>query len=164
MITHRQAALLAALAAAVALGVALASERFGGLAPCALCLVERWPYRIAIGLGVLAALLPRAAGRVVLAMLALIILGDAAIAFVHVGVEQHLWPSPLPECAAPHLATGSVSKLLASMPLRPAKPCDSPSYLIPLLPLSMAAMDLIYALVFASLIGAYLWRTPWRAR
>ena len=42
---------LALLAAAFALGLALASEYWGGLLPCSLCLLERWPYRVAILLG-----------------------------------------------------------------------------------------------------------------
>ena len=56
----RKLALLAALGAAAALGVAYASEVWGGLVPCALCLVERWPYRVSIVLGLLAFLCPAA--------------------------------------------------------------------------------------------------------
>ncbi len=51
---------LAVLSLGVALGalaVALGSEHYGGLVPCALCLLERWPYRIAAVLGA-AALIP----------------------------------------------------------------------------------------------------------
>ncbi len=82
----------------------------------------------------------------------------AVLGGVHVGVEQHYWPSPLPECAAPHLASGSIAERLASMPARPSKPCDDPTYLIPGLGLSMAAMNLLYALLFAALLGFYLWQ------
>ena len=49
------------LAAGFALGLALASEYWGGLLSCSLCLLERWPYRIAILLGVLAVIAPRSA-------------------------------------------------------------------------------------------------------
>lgn len=154
----RTIGLLCALLAGAALGTALASERWEGLAPCALCLVERWPYRIAIVLGLLAAVVPPRAARLALILAVLTALGGAAIAFVHVGVEMHWWPSPLPECAAPTISGGTVAQELASMPARPAKPCDAPSYLIPGLPISMAAMDLIFALGFAALLGALLWR------
>jgi disulfide bond formation protein DsbB len=54
---------LALLAAAFALGLALASEYWGGLLPCSLCLLERWPYRVAVLLGALAMLSPRPAVR-----------------------------------------------------------------------------------------------------
>ena len=39
------------------------------------------------------------------------------------------------------------------MPARPAKPCEDAAYLIPGLPISMAAMNLLYALAFAVLLG-----------
>ena len=146
---------LAALLAAAALCFAYASEIWGELVPCALCLVERWPYRVVIVLGLLAAIAPR---RLVIPLLCLAIgalLADAAVAAVHVGVEFNWWPSPLPECAAPHLS-GSIAERLASMPARPSKPCDEPTFLIPGLPLSMAAMNLLFALAFAAALAICL--------
>jgi disulfide bond formation protein DsbB len=80
------------------------------------------------------------------------------LAFVHVGVEQGYWPSPLPECAAPHFSAGTIAERLASMPARPSKPCDEPTFLVPGLPLSMAAMNLVFALAFAALLAIYLAR------
>jgi disulfide bond formation protein DsbB len=154
----RLALALSALAAAAALGVAFASEWWGGLVPCALCLLERWPYRVAIALGVVGFVLPRGVARFVAWLLVLALLAAAALAFVHVGVEQGFWPSPLPECAAPHFAGGSIAERLASMPLRPSKPCDAPTFLVPGLPLSMAAMNLLYALAFAAILAIFLWR------
>ena len=154
--SHRPAALFAVLAAAAALGVALGSEHWGGLVPCALCLLERWPYRIVIGLGLLALVLPRRAGRAVLMLAVLALLAGAVLAGVHVGVEWGWWPSPLPECAAPHFVPGTIAQRLAAMPARPSKPCDAPTYLIPWLPVSMTAMNLIYALVSAVILGASL--------
>jgi disulfide bond formation protein DsbB len=148
----RTLAVLAALGAAAALGVAYASEVWGELVPCALCLVERWPYRIVIVLGLLAAIAPRSLVRMLLVLAILTLLADAAIAAVHVGVELRWWPSPLPECAAPHISGASITERLASMPARPSKPCDEPSFLIPGLPLSMAAMNLLFALAFAALL------------
>ena len=49
---------MATISAAI-LGAALASEHWGGLVPCALCLVERWPWRVAIGFALLGVVLPR---------------------------------------------------------------------------------------------------------
>jgi disulfide bond formation protein DsbB len=154
----RIVAFLSVLAAAAALGVAVGAERWGGLVPCALCLVERWPYRIAIALGVVALIAPVSIARVLLVLLALTIAGDAVIGAVHVGVEFQWWPSPLPECAAPHFAGGSIAERLASMPDRPAKPCDDPSFLIPGLPLSIAAMNMLYAGAFAATVAVSLRR------
>ena len=58
----RTAGLFATAAAAAALAVAIAAERLGGLAPCPLCLMERWPYRVVIILGLFAAAVPVAPG------------------------------------------------------------------------------------------------------
>jgi disulfide bond formation protein DsbB len=145
----RTLAVLAALGAAAALGIAHASEVWAELVPCALCLLERWPYRVVIVLGLLAAIAPRGIARALLVLAIVALLTDAAIAAVHVGVEMHWWPSPLPECAAPQITGGTIAQRLASMPARPSKPCDEPSFLIPGLPLSMAAMNLLFALAFS---------------
>ena len=152
----RAAALALAAAAGAALGTALASEAWGGLVPCALCLWERWPYRILIALGLLALALPARAARAVLGLAALVALGGAGLGLTHVGVEQGWWPSPLPECAAPQLGGGTVAERLARMPARPAKPCDEPVLLVPGVPVSMAAMDLGLALGIALALGGFL--------
>jgi len=162
--SSRTVAALCTVAALAALLTALGSETFLGLVPCALCLLERWPYRIAIGLGVIAFFLPGRARLLFLWLIVLTILAAAALAFIHVGVEQGYWPSPLPECAAPHITGGTIAERLASMPARPSKPCDDPTYLIPGLPISMAAMNLLFALAFAALLAIYLLRGADRRR
>lgn len=149
----RGAAWATVLSSAAALGGALASERWLGLVPCALCLWERWPYRVAIAFGLLALALPRRAARWALTAAALAALAGAALAAVHVGVEQHWWPSPLPECAAPSLGGGSIAERLARMPATVSKPCDEPAFLLPGLPVSMAAMNLVVALALAGFLA-----------
>ena len=90
-------------------------------------------------------------------MLAILtLLAGAVIAAVHVGVEFKWWPSPLPECAAPHITGASIADRLASMPSRPSKPCDDPTFLIPGVPVSMAAMNMLYGLVFAGVVAGSL--------
>jgi disulfide bond formation protein DsbB len=151
----RSLAILAALCAGAALAFAHALEVWGELPPCALCLLERWPYRIVIVLGLVAAVAPTRLMRFILILAAICLLADAAIAAVHVGVEFGWWPSPLPECAAPHFSAGSIADRLASMPARPAKPCDDPTFLIPGVPISLAAMNMLYALAFAAALAAF---------
>jgi disulfide bond formation protein DsbB len=153
----RGIALLSALATGLALGIALASEKFEGLVPCALCLLERWPYRVAIAISLLGLVVSHRFARWLLMFVVVAMLVSVGLAVVHVGVELHYWPSPLPECAAPHFGGGSVTERLAQMPATPAKPCDEASYLIPGLPISMAAMNLLYALGVAVLLGGALW-------
>lgn len=156
--THA-AGLIVALAAGAVLGAALASEHWGGVVPCALCLVERWPWRVVILLGLAGAVLPRRVGRWALALCVLALLAGAALGATHVGVEQGAWPSPLPECAAPHVTGTTMAERLASMPDRPAKPCDAPTYLIPRVPVSMAAMNLGASLLLALFLAIYLARS-----
>jgi disulfide bond formation protein DsbB len=160
----RRLAVVTALGAVAALAVAFGSETWAQLVPCPLCLLERWPYRIVIALGVLAAITPRGLARMLLTLAILCLLGDAAIAAVHVGVELHWWPSPLPECNAPHITGASIAERLAAMPDRPSKPCDDPTYLIPGLPVSMAAMNLIYALAFSAAVAMSLANSKHRRR
>jgi disulfide bond formation protein DsbB len=155
-LTHRLVGALLAVATAAGLGVAIAAENFLGLVPCALCLWERWPYRLAFLLAACVTLGPRAPALSLLAAAELVMMGAVGLGVVHVGVEQGLWSSPLPECAAPRLGSGSIAERLAAMPAHPAKPCDDPTYLIPSLPLSMAAMNVLYALLICLTLAIYI--------
>ena len=137
------------------LAIALATEKWGELVPCALCLVERWPYRAAALLGVVASLI-ETGRRILLWGVVCCMAVSVAAASVHVGVELGRWPSPLPECAAPRLAGGSIAERLARLPAHPAKPCDDPAYLIPGVPVSMAAMNGLVALAFGVCLAILL--------
>lgn len=142
----RSALLIAALAAAAPL-FALGSETWWGLAPCALCLWQRWPYWVAAGLAGLGVIAPERARAALIGLAGVAALASAAVAALHVGVEWHWWPSPLPGCAAAVVAPGgSIDDMLRGMAAAPAKPCDEPTFLIPGLPVSMAAMNLLYAI------------------
>ncbi|TCZ61275.1 disulfide bond formation protein B [Roseicella aquatilis] len=153
--------LFAALSAAAPI-FARASEDIWGIAPCELCLWQRWPYWVAAGLALLAALWPR--GRRALGGLAILaVLASGAIAAFHMGVEYRWWPSPLAGCQAPQATPGgSVDDMLRSLAAAPSKPCDAPAYLIPGLPVSMAAMNLLFALGLSAL-GLILLRRGDRA-
>lgn len=149
--------LLLALAAAAAPMFARSSETLFGLAPCALCLWQRWPYWAAAGLALAAAAL-RPARPVLLALAVVGVLASGAIGGFHVGVEQGWWPSPLPGCQAPRAAAGAgLEELFRALPAAPTKPCDAPTFLVPGLPVSMAAMNLLYALGLSALVLIW-WR------
>lgn len=155
----RLALAVATLASGLALLVALASERWGGLVPCALCLLERWPYRVAMALGLVGLALPRPWARLALAGAVLALLAGAAVAMTHVGVERGWWPSPLPQCQAPSYAGGTLAQRLARMPARPSKACEDPTYLIEAVPLSMAQMNFLFALALAAGLATFGWRS-----
>jgi disulfide bond formation protein DsbB len=148
---------LGTLAAAAALAVAYASQHWGGLLPCPLCVWQRYPYwaAVAVGLGALA--LPRLAAPA-LALLALLFLGNAALAALHAGVEWGFWPSPVPECVVDGGGAATVDDLLRSLRPVPAVPCDQAA--IEVLGLSMAGWNALYALA----VGAVLTMSLVRAR
>ena len=147
------AALLLALLAAAAPAFARFSEGAWGLVPCELCLWQRWPYWAAAALALGAAGIPRVR-RPLLVLAATAVLVSGAIAAFHLGVEAGWWPSPLAGCQAPARPPvgAGLDDLLRSMPSAPAKPCDAPTYLVPGLPLSMAGMNLLYALGLCGVI------------
>ena len=152
------ATLALALAAAAAPLFARASEGIWGIAPCELCTWQRVPYWVAAALGLAAALLPRARRPLVLLAI-LAVLASGAIAGFHVGVEQGWWPSPLAGCQAPRSTGGaSVDDLMRSLAAAPSKPCDAPTYLIPGVPISMAGMNLLYALGLSALAAIWMRR------
>jgi len=82
-------------ASAAVLGAALLSQYWGGLAPGALCLLQRWPWAAAIALSLVALIAgSRAALPWVALALAIVFALGMAFAFYHVGVEQHWFAGP----------------------------------------------------------------------
>lgn len=141
----KRALIILALAAAAPL-LAQASETWLGLAPCELCLWQRWPYWIAAGFAALALLLPRF-GAPLLALAGVAALASGLLGGFHLGVEQGFWPSPLAGCkAATAGGAMSIEDMLKSLAPTPNKPCDAPAFLIPGLPISMAGMNMVYGL------------------
>jgi disulfide bond formation protein DsbB len=97
-------------------------------------------------LAALALLLPRQGG-VLLALAGLAALTSGALGGFHLGVEQGFWPSPLAGCKAATAGVAmSIEDMMKSLAPIPNKPCDAPAFLISGLPISMAAMNMIYGL------------------
>jgi len=146
----KRAVIILVLAAAAPL-FAQTSETWLGLAPCELCLWQRWPYWVAAGLTALALALPRHAG-ILLALAGFAALVSGFLGGFHLGVEQGFWPSPLAGCkAATAGGAMSIDDMLKSLAPIPNKPCDAPAFLISGLPISMAAMNMIYGLGLGAL-------------
>jgi len=121
-------------------------QYLGGLAPCHLCLLQRWPHAVAIILGVLILVWP-ARGLALLAGLAVLV--GAGIAGYHVGVEAHWWAGPA-SCTAATPATADAGALLDQILETPTVLCDAVAWRW--LGLSMAGWNGI-----ASLVVAWLW-------
>ena len=118
--------ILAAISAAAIL-IALASQIWGGLQPCVLCLWQRWAHGSAIALALLAvaaALLAgrRWAGRLT-ALAGIAAFAGAGIALYHVGVEQQWWPGTS-GCGAGALTGSSVQDLRAQIEAAPIVRCS----------------------------------------
>ncbi|MSP51935.1 MAG: disulfide bond formation protein B [Alphaproteobacteria bacterium] len=90
--------LLIALGSAFLLGGALAFQYFGGLAPCQLCVYQRWPHCAVIALALACFVWPRATCWLLFAAGAMAA-ASAGIGVYHVGVEQG-WFAATATCGA----------------------------------------------------------------
>jgi len=95
VLTIRAFAGFVLLASVIVLGAALVSQYWGGLLPCELCLLQRWPWAAAIAISLVALIAGRRAALPWVALLLAIVFAfGGAIAFYHVGVEQHWFAGP----------------------------------------------------------------------
>lgn len=154
----RLACLLLLLAGAGGLGTALVGQHAFGLEPCILCLYERVPYAIAAALGLIGLLAARPAWlrTALLAAAGLVFAAGAALAFYHVGVEQHWWGS-FAGCAGGPLEPLGPTELQAALaaPSR-LKPCDRVDWR--LFGLSLAGYNALLSLgLAAACLAAARW-------
>ena len=87
------------LGMAVVVGSALGFEHIGGYIPCALCLMQRNPYYIGVGVGALAVLssivrLPPVVTRGLFAVIAVLMIVSIGLGTYHAGVEWKFWEGP----------------------------------------------------------------------
>ena len=106
------------------IGAALFFEHVMGLHPCKMCIWQRIPHYITIGLAAIS-LIPqvRKYSRPVLGLMSLSLLVGASIAFWHSGVELKLLEGPS-SCSAAMSLTGDPSALLDQILSTPAIRCD----------------------------------------
>ncbi len=141
-------------ASAAVLGAVLVSQYWGGLAPCELCLKERWPWTAAIAISVVATVtgsrrvLPRVAS-----LLVVVFAIGSALAFYHVGVEKHWFAGPsacTASAGAPDTLAGLRAQLLHQQPVR----CDEPAW--SLFGISLAGWNLVASLAMTGICVAML--------
>jgi disulfide bond formation protein DsbB len=128
---------------AALLGGALAFQYVGGLAPCEMCLWQRWPHVAALGLGLLAWGLR--SNRAVVALAAVAVLVSGAIGYFHAGVEYHWWAGPQ-ACTGPAFDAGK--SFIAAALAAPMIRCDAAAWT--LFGVSMAG----YNALISTFIGA----------
>lgn len=134
---------------AALLGGALAFQYVGGLAPCEMCLWQRWALVAALGLALLGWALGHS--RAVLALSALAVLAGAGIGGFHMGVEQHWWKG-ITECAAP-MVSGSAAEMMGQIMAQPLVRCDAIAW--SLFGISMAGWNMVVSTLIG---GVALWR------
>ena len=137
------------------LAIAHGFERFGGLAPCALCLHQREAYWIAAAIATLALLARRMEGaevtnRALNLLLTFAFVGGAIVAGFHMGVEYKWWPG-LPSCTA--ASSGAVPTDLIGALNQPLHVvgCDEAPWIF--LGLSMAGWNMLISLKLAIYSG-----------
>lgn len=125
-------------------------QLLGGLAPCPLCLWQRWPHGIAV---LAAGLILWRAWRVLAAVALIALLAGIGIAVYHAGIEWGFWPGPA-TCTAPGDVAGmSAGDLVARLNAAPVVRCDEVVWSFA--GLSMAGWNAVVSVI---LVG--LW---WRA-
>jgi disulfide bond formation protein DsbB len=127
------------------LTAALAFQYLGGLAPCPLCILQRWPHVAAVVLGLAVLAWPNR-GLAVLAGLAM--LAGAGIGVYHAGIERDWWQGPT-TCTAPAAGGVAPGDLLDSILEAPVVACDAVAW--SWLGVSMAGWNAILSLALAVL-------------
>ncbi len=145
-LTRKTLTWLALLGSAGLLAGAFAFQYIGGLAPCQLCLWQRWPHAAAVLIGIVAL----ATGwRWLLWLGALAALTTAGIGVFHVGVEQGWWEG-LATCTAGSITGISTADLLnpAADVAQPVR-CDAIAW--EMFGISMAGWNVIVSVLLAGL-------------
>jgi disulfide bond formation protein DsbB len=130
---------------------ALAFEHLGGYAPCPLCLEERYAYYFAVPASAVAFLLARGRStglaRILLALIALAFLANAALGVYHAGIEWKWWPGP-GECSGAFELQWGEGGIVDTPIIR----CDEASWRF--LALSFAGWNAVVS-AFLALLAAY---------
>jgi disulfide bond formation protein DsbB len=150
---------LALGASAAMLATAHAFERFGGLAPCHLCLEQRTAYWVAIAVCLLGLAIQRVEQLRpwILGGLALVLLAGAAVAIQQAGAEWKFWPAP-EGCSGARAATAAdLARLLSNKPMATPR-CDEAAWRM--LGLSMAGWNALVSLGLAAMSGLAAVRKP----
>ena len=122
--------------------------------PCALCLIERWPYYIGIPIGILAVLssamnAPPAVTRSLLLLAGLSMLIGGGIGVYHAGAEWKFWPGPSTCATSVDAITKNAGDLLNSINTQHGPSCtDAPWRL---LGLSFAGWNVVTSAVLAAI-------------
>ena len=146
---QRLACVVIALVSAAVLGTALASQYFGGLVPCQLCIYQRWPYVATIAAGIAGVFIVRhpVGRRAIAGLCGFAFLVGGAIAFYHVGVEQHWFAGP-GTCSGSFAGATTVEELRRQLLATPVVRCDEVQW--SLFGVSMAGYNVLASAALAA--------------
>ena len=152
--------LLACLGSAALLLGAFGFQYLGGLAPCPMCLWQRWPHATAVVIGVLAMTLLWRQRRPLSALGAVTMAVSVGLGLFHAGVEQKWWDGP-GSCSGLDPAGMSAEQMLNALESTPLVRCDEIVW--DLWGITMAGWNGLISLGLAALwIFAALPKTPTR--
>lgn len=138
------------LGGAIPLCVALVGQFAFGLFPCEFCLLQRYPYGVAMAAGVVSLLVPRlsTAWKLVVFIGALSFATTGALGVYHTGIERG-WVKYEGGCVADTSASSSIDELRDSILNAPRVSCaDAETYV----GLSMASWNVLFALTMLLLV------------
>jgi disulfide bond formation protein DsbB len=160
--TDRSAAIMLFIGSGSLLAGAYGFQYFGELQPCVLCLYQRVPHAVVLGLTLIVIFLAPKRGpsawAVGLAGLALVV--GAGVAGFHVGVEQHWWEGTA-ECGSTG-AADTVAALRAQLQAQPVVRCDEVPW--SLFNVSMAGYNLAFSVALAIFTLRNCWLMAWGSR
>ncbi|WP_068306346.1 disulfide bond formation protein B [Pararhodobacter sp. CCB-MM2] len=139
-------ATLAGLGSGALLAGALFFQYGMGLAPCQLCIEQRWPHLAALLIGILVFFVPN---RLLMALGALAAATSGGLGIFHTGVERGWWEGPTACSGTADISTLSPSAALDAIMAAPVVRCTDVAW--EMLGLSMASWNAIFSFALAAL-------------
>ena len=148
MMTASGRLLVCGVGSAAILAGALAFQFIGGLAPCPLCIWQRWPHVAAVVLAVLAATILWRQYPPLAVLGSATMLISAGLGLYHTGIERGWWQGP-DTCTSSGVSGISTEDLMAQILAAPLVRCDEIVW--DFLGLTMASWNAVISLGLAAL-------------
>lgn len=140
------------------LSATLLFQYWGGLIPCELCLLQRWPWTAAITISLLALFVgSRPSLPWVALILGLVYVAGVAFAAYHVGVEQH-WIAGPTACTASPTGAMTLEQMKAQIMGTAPVMCDKVQWAlggVSLAGWNLIASFIMMAICFIAFVGAH---------
>lgn len=141
------------------LSAAFIAQYVFDLAPCNLCIIQRYPFAIIMILGIIGFFLSQAKYQAAFfGLIGVSFAGNGMVAFYHTGVEQKWWKSALEGCNVPDLGDSAEDIIARIEAQTEVVRCDEIPWQDPILGLSMANYNAMAGFVFAGLAFFVMYR------